>query len=91
MAHPAEYGLSDEQTERLVRCLVKDGLDAIECIHPEHSAAYSQKIIRLAEQYHLSLTGGSDFHGKNDDGIDLGMGGDRMVIPESFLKELHTR
>lgn len=91
LAHPGEYGLNDTETERLVRCLAEDGLDAIECIHPVHSFAYSQKIITLSKQYNLALTGGSDFHGKNDDGIDLGMGGDRMLIPESFLAKLHIR
>lgn len=91
LAHPGEYGLNDTETERLVRCPAEDGLDAIECIHPVHSFAYSQKIITLSKQYNLTLTGGSDFHGKNDAGTDLGMGGDRMLIPESFLAKLHIR
>lgn len=85
LAHPAEYELSDIETERLVRCLQECGLDAVECIHPKHSVAYSQKIIHIANQYNLLLTGGSDFHGKNDDGIELGMGGDKMLIPESLF------
>lgn len=91
LAHPAEYGLSYTDTERLVKYLVEYGLDAIECIHPTQNTAYSQKMINLSKQYNLSLTGGSDFHGKNEDGIDLGMGGDKMIIPESFLTELHVR
>ena len=91
LAHPAEYGLSDTDTESLVKCLVEYGLDAIECIHPTQNTEYSQKMIRLSRQYNLLLTGGSDFHGKNEDGIDLGVGGDKMLIPESFLTELHVR
>lgn len=91
LAHPAEYGLSDAEIEKLVRCLAEYGLDAIECIHPTQNFAYSQKIISLSKQCNLALTGGSDFHGKNDDSIDLGMGGDKMLIPESFLAGLHVR
>lgn len=91
LAHPAEYGLSDTDTERLVKCLAEDGLDVIECIHPTQNTAYSQKMIKLSKQYNLSLTGGSDFHGKNEDDIDLGIGGDRMLIPGSFFAELHRR
>lgn len=85
LAHPAQYGLNYFETESLVRSLANIGLDAIECIHPSQDISYSQKIMNLAKQNNLVITGGSDFHGKNDDGIDLGIGGDQMLIPESFL------
>lgn len=85
MAHPAEYGLDDIEIKSLVSYLAKNGLDAIECIHPTHDASYTHRIRNLAKQYNLLLTGGSDFHGENEDNIDLGMGGERMLIPESFL------
>lgn len=85
LAHPAEYELSDTDTERLVISLKKEGLNAIECIHPSQDILYSNKLISLAKQYALKQTGGSDFHGKNDDGTDLGIGGENMLIPESFL------
>lgn len=85
MAHPAEYSLNDTDTEKLVASLKKEGLEAIECIHPSQDILYSNKLISLAKQYDLKLTGGSDFHGKSDEGIDLGVGGENMLIPESFL------
>lgn len=88
LAHPAEYGLNDTETANLVVSLKKEGLDAIECIHPSQSVIYSHKMMNLAKQNNLSLTGGSDFHGKNDEGIDLGMGGEDMLIPESFLWDI---
>ena len=88
LAHPAEYGLNETETESLVISLKRAGLDAIECIHPSQGVLYSHKIVNLAKQNGLSLTGGSDFHGKNDDGIDLGIGGEDMLIPEDFLAEL---
>lgn len=85
LAHPAEYGLNETETESLVISLKREGLDAIECIHPSQNVLYSHTIMNLAKQNDLRLTGGSDFHGKNDDGIDLGIGGEDMFIPESFL------
>lgn len=88
LAHPAEYGLIDTETESLIASLMRDGLDAIECIHPSQDAAYSRKMIRLAKQNNLRPTGGSDFHGRSDDGIDLGLGSDGMLIPESYLTGL---
>lgn len=91
LAHPAEYGLNDAEIESLVISLKREGLDAIECIHPSQDVLYSHNIMNLAKQNNLSLTGGSDFHGKNDDGIDLGMGGEDMLIPESFLVGLGVK
>lgn len=88
LAHPAEYRLNDEETESLVSTLKREGLDAIECIHPSQNASYSQKLQNYAKQYNLCMTGGSDFHGKSEDGIELGVGGDNMLIPESFLREI---
>jgi len=86
LAHPAEYRLNAAETESMVRALKREGLDAIECIHPSQDASYSQKLQNYAKQYNLCMTGGSDFHGKSEDGIELGVGGENMLIPESFLR-----
>ena len=86
LAHPAEYRLNAAETESMVRALKREGLDAIECIHPSQDASYSQKLQNYAKQYNLCMTGGSDFHGKSEAGIELGVGGDNMLIPESFLR-----
>lgn len=91
LARPAEYGLNDVETENLVISLKREELDAIECIHPSQGVLYSHKIRNLAKQYNLSLTGGSDFHGNDDDGIDLGIGGEDMLIPASFLMGLGVK
>lgn len=91
LAHPAEYGLNDTETESLIISLKREGLDAIECIHPSQDVLYSHKIMDLAKRNNLKPTGGSDFHGKNDDGIDLGIGGEDMLIPEMFLKGLSVK
>lgn len=88
LAHPAEYGLSDAETESLVLALKNEGLDAIECIHPSQDALYFEKLKNLVKQNNLCMTGGSDFHGKSEDGIELGVGGDNMQIPEIFLREI---
>lgn len=88
LAHPAEYRLSDAETESLVRLLKREGLDAIECIHPSQDSSYSHKLKNYAKQHNLCMTGGSDFHGKSEDGIELGVGGDNMLIPENFLRAI---
>lgn len=89
LAHPGEYNLDATETESLIVSLKKEGLDAIECIHPSQDTLYAHKLMNLGKLHDLKLTGGSDFHGKNDDAIDLGLGGENMSIPESFLDNLH--
>lgn len=88
LAHPGEYGLNDTEIENLIISLKREGLEAIECIHPSQDAHYSHKMMQLAKRHGLGLTGGSDFHGNDGDGIELGLGGDNMLIPENFLMEL---
>lgn len=90
-AHPAKCGLDDIETENVIKYLTNNGLDAIECIHSSQDFAYTKKMISFAKKYNLCLTGGSDFHGKNDDGIDMGKGGDKMPIPEYYLTDLKVR
>lgn len=91
LAYPGEYGLNHFETECLVKSLMNTGLDAIECIHPSQDVSYAQKVMNLAKQNNLIITGGSDFHGKNHDGIDLGVGGGGMLVPDSFLTGLGVR
>lgn len=91
LAHPAEYRLGNTDTEFMINSMIQDGLDAIECIHPSQDTAYSMMLMDIAKKKNLSLTGGSDFHGSNDNGINLGIGGDNMTIPESFLSNLRCR
>lgn len=88
LAHPAEYGLNDHETEILVKNLMDHGLEAIEVIHPSQDSMYSKKLQDIAIKNHLAFTGGSDFHGNHDSGIDLGVGGENRMIPDSFLENL---
>lgn len=63
-AHPYQTGLEGEPLEALVRELADYGMDAIECFYPRHTAEQQAFYLRLAEKYHLRVTGGSDFHGE---------------------------
>jgi len=59
LAHP---GLIVGERD-LPRRLVPEGLAGIEAYHPEHGAADTQRLLRLAEELGLLVTGGSDSHG----------------------------
>ncbi|MDE6420167.1 MAG: PHP domain-containing protein [Lachnospiraceae bacterium] len=88
LAHPAEYGLTDDETELLVKNLMDYGLEAIEVFHPSQDSVYSKKLQDIAIKNKMAFTGGSDFHGNPNGDITLGMGGENMMIPDSILANL---
>jgi phosphoribosyl 1,2-cyclic phosphate 1,2-diphosphodiesterase len=59
LAHPGQYGNFE-----MVPALVEAGLQGIEVWHPLHHEAHEEEAKRLARQYDLIMTGGSDFHGE---------------------------
>jgi fructose-1,6-bisphosphatase/inositol monophosphatase family enzyme/predicted metal-dependent phosphoesterase TrpH len=61
LAHPGA-----QDSLHLIKPLVEAGLNGIELVHSKNSDEVKEKIIELAQQYNLLVTGGSDFHGKYD-------------------------
>lgn len=78
LAHPGQQGSLD-----LVHDLVGRGLGGIELNHPDHRAADHEAIRRVADEYGLLLTGGSDFHGRYGSSPDIG----DTVAPAEFLRD----
>lgn len=62
MAHPGlveDYGA-------MVERLVPAGLDGVEVMHPKNPPTVRQNLRGLATRYNLLITGGSDFHRRED-------------------------
>jgi hypothetical protein len=67
------------------------GLGAIEVYHSDHKPANVAEYRALAEQFGLAMTGGSDFHGANKPGIQLGTGANKNLnIPMELLTKLRA-
>lgn len=58
MAHPSVYGSIASMED-----LIKAGIHGIELEHPRNKPEDKKTIIQAAENQHLLLTGGTDFHG----------------------------
>lgn len=73
LAHPiqtrgiGETGSEEffENVEKIIARLKKQGLKGLECYHPDMNEEQSARFVELAEKYHLHITRGSDFHGKD--------------------------
>ena len=79
LAHP--YILSDKA---LIVDFVKAGLMGIEAIYPEHSDNQKNEFIKMAQKYHLLVTGGSDCHGEAKEEIHLG----KIKLPYEYVEKL---
>jgi 3',5'-nucleoside bisphosphate phosphatase len=94
LAHPFTLGLDDRGLDSLVTQLVLQGLEGIEVLSPEHATEQERFYRKLALDHNLVITGGTDFHGVNKPGIDLGKGRGSFRVPYALLdplKERHDR
>lgn len=90
IAHPMLKPYPPGWIDEFVKRLLPYGLCGIEAWHSEHTEADSRAVISLARRFHLCVSGGSDYHGKNKPRISLGTGyGSLFVTSDAFalLKE----
>lgn len=88
LAHPMLYGLGNEQLDLLVSRLKEAGLMGIEAIYSTYTPQDERKVRRLAKKYNLLISGGSDFHGENKKGLELGIGYGHLYVNDDILKKL---
>ncbi|TAK09940.1 MAG: PHP domain-containing protein [Candidatus Manganitrophaceae bacterium] len=91
LAHPNTLRLSDERLDVLFERLVNAGLDGIEVYYSTHTPEETARYERLAAEWNLAKSGGSDFHGKHKPQIDLGVGEGTLHVPSSLLETLRRR
>lgn len=88
LAHPILYHYSNQRLDKLVAELKEAGLMAIEAIYSTYSPSEEREMRSLAARYQLAISGGSDFHGNNKPGLDMGNGYGSLFIHSDVLKEL---
>lgn len=88
LAHPVLYHLSDEKLRELIADCVECGLEGIEVMYSTYTPKEEKYIQKLAKEYHLKPSGGSDFHGSNKPHIKLGSGMGNLHVPYAFLEDL---
>lgn len=88
LAHPIFYHMSEERLDKLVGELKEAGLMGIEAVYSTYSTSDERQIRSLAKKYDLLLSGGSDFHGANKPGLDLGIGYGKLFVPLSLLEKM---
>ena len=82
MAHP---GLN--RTDGIIPELVGAGLDGLECFHTKHSYSTAEHYTRLAREFGLAITGGSDCHGLSKGKPLIGT----VKLPYEYVERLKSR
>lgn len=90
LAHPTLYHLNLRELDALLKELVSSGLQGIEAIYSLHNVSEIRYLKDFALQYGLVITGGSDFHGANKHGIDLGVGRGHLQVPYDLLEPIRS-
>ena len=88
LAHPFQYRLDDAALRELIEHCIDSGLRGMECFYSGYTEEQSRYLLSLAGEYHLLVTGGSDFHGENKSWIQLGTGTGSLQVPVALLAAL---
>lgn len=88
IAHLYQYHFSGEQLREMVRVAVSEGLMGLEAMYPTYTPEQQENVFRLAKEFHLVCTGGSDYHGKRKPPIALGTGTGNLAVPYEMLEDL---
>ncbi len=89
LAHPILLGLKDQNHfEQFLVSLLQFGLKGIEVYYPEHSPECMSFYAKLAKQYNLLMTGGTDFHGSIKPEIQMGSGAGNFFVPYELFEKI---
>ena len=86
LAHPFQYRFQDTELF-LEQLYARNHLDGIECFHTTFSQGQMDYLTGFAEERHLLISGGSDYHGLNKAQHDLGIGCGNLNISRAILSD----
>lgn len=91
IAHPFAYGFDIDGLEQMAADFSYWGVVGMECYYSTHSNEETHLALSLCRTYNLLPSGGSDFHGANKPGLELGSGYGDLIVPEKILKDLKVK
>lgn len=93
LAHPFSLMKDDgEPLAQVLKELEGYGLMGVEAHYPLHDPEFTQRLLDLAQELDLIVTGGSDFHGATKPEIQLGSGReDNLVLEYGLLDGLKLK
>lgn len=90
LAHPGSIDPTLGKLPALLKSLVEAGLHGIEVYYPIHSRKICKNLKKMAAEFNLVVTGGSDYHGDIRPGTSLA-GNQRVRVPQEVVVNLKKR
>lgn len=87
-AHPILCHMNQQRLHTFIGELKSAGLDGIEAVYSMNTPQDEANMRKLAREYDLLISGGSDFHGSNKPHIQLGTGKGNLCIPYDILAKM---
>lgn len=89
LAHPLLYKMSVSEIRAMLDGLKGYGIRGIEALYSRNHGTDEAFVRKLADEYGLFITGGSDFHGDNKPDIEMGTGTGNLRVPVMLLENLN--
>ena len=86
LPHLFIYKWAEDKEKFIDEILANYSIDGIECMHSEFNDEQIKYLLKLTRDRKYFRSGGSDYHGKNKVGINLGEGKGNLQIPEEFIE-----
>ncbi|MCI8298825.1 MAG: PHP domain-containing protein [Lachnospiraceae bacterium] len=90
-AHPVLCRMNQERLRAFLLQLKDAGLTGLEAVYSMNTPGDERNLKKLALEYDLLISGGSDFHGANKPHIQLGSGRGSLKIPYELLAQIKSR
>lgn len=90
LAHPF-LNLDEAGLRAFLPEAVNCGLDGMEVLYPKFTPEQTVLAQKIAEEFGILSSGGSDFHGDNKPDIAMGTGRGNLAVPTEYLQKLQQR
>ncbi|MFH0909235.1 MAG: PHP domain-containing protein [bacterium] len=90
LAHPFTLDLDPGALREQIRELANQGLLGLEVFYSEHTPDRVRDFGKLAQEFNLVATGGTDFHGANSPQVKMGSGFGGMFIPDDIPDKIEA-
>lgn len=90
-AHPVLCHMNQQRLRTFIGELKSAGLAGMEAVYSMNTPGDETNMRKLAREYDLLISGGSDFHGSNKPYIQLGTGRGNLYIPYDILTKIKQR
>lgn len=89
LAHPF-LNLNETELREFLPLAKEAGLDAMETLYSKYDDETTALATKIAKEYGLKASGGSDFHGGRKPDISLGTGRGDLGVPHALFEELRS-